>query len=286
MEYLPIQEISARIANSNYSERNPFYTNATGVSFTKKKEPVDDAPELKAANQQLMRQLTPEERRIVDRLQKTDQEIRAHEQAHLTASGGLAKGVPQLQFVTGPDGQRYAIAGEVQIQFQIGANPEKNIEVARQVQRAALAPANPSSADLAVARQAAQLEAEAVGEKLRENRTDTASRSVPVGILGPQSREAAPELPGNQAEKIATTQPESTVQKEKYPVIEREDQEHLARNQEKVEEKRQAFLQDPIISWLLGLEKDKDNTFMKKSDLPQLGDLLEKEKKGRFSANA
>ena len=56
--------------------------------------------------------LTPEEQAVVAKLRQTDRQVRAHEQAHLAAAGGLARGV-SFTYVTGPDGQRYAVGGEV-----------------------------------------------------------------------------------------------------------------------------------------------------------------------------
>ena len=45
--------------------------------------------------------LTPEERQVVAELAQTDRQVRAHEQAHLAAAAGLARGV-SFTFVTGP----------------------------------------------------------------------------------------------------------------------------------------------------------------------------------------
>ena len=44
-----------------------------------------------------------------------DREERQHEQAHLSAAGGHARGGPSYQYETGPDGKRYAVGGEVSI---------------------------------------------------------------------------------------------------------------------------------------------------------------------------
>jgi len=95
-----------------------------------------------------------EEQKVVQQLQNRDREVRAHEQAHASAGGALA-GAAKLNFVTGPDGKRYATSGEVSIDVsKVSGDPEATLRKLQQVQRAALAPAEPSSQDLKVAAQA------------------------------------------------------------------------------------------------------------------------------------
>ena len=62
----------------------------------------------------------------------------------------------------GPDGVSYAIGGEVQIDTSPGNTPEETIARARTIMAAALAPADPSGPDRAVAAQAQQLEQQAL----------------------------------------------------------------------------------------------------------------------------
>lgn len=109
--------------------------------------------------------LTPEQKKEVEELKKRDQEVRTHEQAHMTAGGDLAS--PASYTTTkGPDNKSYATGGEVQINVSPEeGNPEKTIEKARKIRSAALAPANPSSQDMQVASQANQMEAQARIEK-------------------------------------------------------------------------------------------------------------------------
>ncbi len=118
--------------------------------------------------------LTSEEERVVAELARADREVRAHENAHLAAAGGLARGV-SFEYATGPDGKQYAVAGDVGIDTSaVGGDPEKTIQKAQQIRAAANAPANPSSQDRAVAAQAAQLEQSAraeLAEKQRQEQT-------------------------------------------------------------------------------------------------------------------
>ncbi|GEQ98554.1 hypothetical protein JCM17844_21910 [Iodidimonas gelatinilytica] len=98
--------------------------------------------------------LSAEEQAQVNELRARDREVRAHEAAHATAGAELA-GQPQLEFETGPDGRQYAVAGEVSIDSgPIAGDPQASIDKLEKVVRAALAPAQPSSQDRAVAAQA------------------------------------------------------------------------------------------------------------------------------------
>ncbi len=111
--------------------------------------------------------LDQSERQEVQRLQKSDSEVRAHEAAHQAAAGALGGGA-SFTYQSGPDGRPYAVGGEVPIRVAPGRTPEETIENARQVRAAALAPADPSAQDLAVAASAAQMEAAARAQQARQ----------------------------------------------------------------------------------------------------------------------
>jgi hypothetical protein len=119
--------------------------------------------------------LTEEQKEEVQRLKKRDQEVRAHEEAHAAAAGPLAQGGPQYEYTTGPDGKQYAIGGHVEINTSPGRTPEETIDKAEQIQRAALAPAEPSGQDIQVAAKAAQMKAEAQKEALTQDKEDVTS---------------------------------------------------------------------------------------------------------------
>jgi hypothetical protein len=121
-----------------------------------------DTEEKNTTNQN---QLSEEEEEVVAELKSRDREVRAHEQAHLSAAGGLAQGGPSFTFSTGPDGQRYAIGGEVNIDTSaVAGDPAATLQKAQQIIAAANAPAQPSGQDRSVASQAASLAAEARSE--------------------------------------------------------------------------------------------------------------------------
>lgn len=117
-------------------------------------------------------ELTEEEQTEVEQLEARDEEVRTHEQAH-AAAGGQYAGSPSYSYEQGPDGKRYITDGEVQIDVSpISGDPQATIEKMKQVYRAALAPAEPSSADRAVAQEAQANIAEASAEKAKETSTN------------------------------------------------------------------------------------------------------------------
>ncbi|MDQ8023545.1 MAG: putative metalloprotease CJM1_0395 family protein, partial [Moraxellaceae bacterium] len=100
-------------------------------------------------------------------LQQTDAAVRRHEQAHLAAAGGLALGAAGFSYERGSDGRLYAIGGEVSIDVSAEATPEATLAKAQQIRAAALAPADPSAQDRAVAAMAGRMEMEARLEMAR-----------------------------------------------------------------------------------------------------------------------
>ncbi|BAL24442.1 putative metalloprotease CJM1_0395 family protein [Azoarcus sp. KH32C] len=106
-------------------------------------------------------QLRAEDQRVLAQLQQSDREVRAHEMSHLAAGAGLVRGGPSYTYQRGPDGQLYAVGGEVSIDTSPGRTPEETIRRAQQVRAAALAPADPSAQDRQVAAAASHMEIEA-----------------------------------------------------------------------------------------------------------------------------
>ncbi|MDQ1244768.1 MAG: hypothetical protein QG565_1108 [Campylobacterota bacterium] len=95
-------------------------------------------------------ELSIDERRLVQDLQSRDTEVRAHEAAHQGAGGGMTGGA-SFSYQKGPDGRMYAIGGEVSISIPSGSTPQETIRNAQQAIAAAMAPADPSGQDFAVA---------------------------------------------------------------------------------------------------------------------------------------
>lgn len=110
--------------------------------------------------------LTREEQALVAELVQSDTRVRAHEQAHISAGGDLIRGGPNFEYSTGPDKNRYAVAGEVSIDTTpVSNDPAATVRKAEHIRRAALAPADPSAQDLRVAADATHMELEAQSEE-------------------------------------------------------------------------------------------------------------------------
>jgi hypothetical protein len=145
--------------------------------------------------------LTPAEQRQVDELRAIDRRVRTHEMAHLSAGSGVVTGGPSFGYRRGPDGLNYAVSGEVPIDASPGRTPEETIARAQAIRSAALAPADPSPQDRAVAARASQMEATARAELARAGRSiyggDAADRSGstdPSDLSGSAANPALPQI--------------------------------------------------------------------------------------------
>ncbi len=133
--------------------------------------------------------LSDEQRIEVEELQKRDSEVRQHENAHVAAAGAYAQGV-SYQYQAGPDGQRYAVSGEVSIDTSpVNDNPDATIVKARTIRAAANAPVDPSAQDRQVAAAATRMEAAARAEKTKE-----ATSEDEVKIINPADRDTKSEV--------------------------------------------------------------------------------------------
>lgn len=112
-----------------------------------------------------IKQLTQEEFKLLDELKQADTKVRNHEMAHVAAGGGLITSGASFTYRRGPDGLKYAVAGEVGIDTSaIPGDPKATIQKMQQVKRAALAPASPSNQDIKVAANASSMAAKASSE--------------------------------------------------------------------------------------------------------------------------
>lgn len=133
-------------------------------------------------------ELSPEQQRQVDELKSVDRKVRAHEQAHLTVGGDLVLGGANYSYEQGPDGKRYAVAGEVRIDTSEARTPEETIPKAQRIRATALAPVDPSPQDRQVAAQATGMEQQALQE--------VAAAKAESGTAGPASAGADDEASG------------------------------------------------------------------------------------------
>lgn len=137
---------------------------------------------------------------LVQQLKARDQEVRQHEQAH-AAVGGQYAGSPTYEYTRGPDGKRYAVAGEVSISTsEVAGDPKATMDKARVIRAAALAPAEPSAQDRRVAAEASQMEIQAQ-QDLVELKAE--ERELAAAERGRQTEEDS--QPGTAPEQVTTT---------------------------------------------------------------------------------
>ncbi|MBI5892698.1 MAG: hypothetical protein HZB79_03425 [Deltaproteobacteria bacterium] len=104
----------------------------------------------------------------VQQLKITEQKVIAHEAAHKSAAGQYA-GAISYEYKRGPDGNMYISGGEVPIDTSEEKTSEQTIQKMEQVNRAALAPADPSPQDIKIAAEAAAKAQAAKKEKQEED---------------------------------------------------------------------------------------------------------------------
>ncbi len=173
---------------------------ATAMQLSQKDDKRTTPADQKGTDQ---KPLDQEELKTLTELQSRDVEVRAHEQAHLSAAGGYAAGGATFSYTTGPNGKRYVSAGKVPIDTSTEDTPEATIQKMRTIRRAALAPANPSSADRAIAAQTSSKEIQAMKE-MQEMDTEmsaklsepSASTETPKGNKDITKTTSAPEVSG------------------------------------------------------------------------------------------
>lgn len=134
--------------------------------------------------------LTQEEQQMVQELKQRDTEVRAHEQAHISAAAGLRTSAASYDYQTGPDGKKYAVGGEVSISFTSSGNPEEDIQNAETMRNAALAPSEPSGQDRSVAKSAEKIIQDAKQklaeqqEQQKEQVTESTKQSPAQMLMG------------------------------------------------------------------------------------------------------
>jgi hypothetical protein len=131
------------------------------------------------------KELSKEEKKEVTELKKRDIEVKAHEAAHVAAGGQYVRGGASFEYQTGPDGKKYAVGGEVPIDTSaISGNPGATIRKMQVVKAAALAPAQPSGADIAIAAEAAAQAGKAQAELMKEQISNLQGAAAPLKADG------------------------------------------------------------------------------------------------------
>jgi hypothetical protein len=143
--------------------------------------------------------LTEGEQKQVAELKKRDREVRQHEQAH-QAVGGQYASAPSYDYQQGPDGKRYVVGGEVQIDASpVPGDPAATIEKMRVVKAAALAPAEPSAQDRKVAAAADATAQQARAEQAAQDRDAREAAARGNAPSDPSQPSSGPQSPQTQS---------------------------------------------------------------------------------------
>ena len=149
------------------------------------------------------KELTLEQQEELLHLQQRDQEVRVHEQQHASV-GGQHTGTPSYDYKTGPDGKQYVVEGSVSVNLSpVAGDPNATIDKMRQVKAAALAPAQPSTADKNAAAAADVHIAQATAELMQANEPTAESADEAEPTTAAEGK--APT--GAEADKAAAKEP-------------------------------------------------------------------------------
>ena len=154
--------------NSSYSNIKSYINTDKAAS-----DPEKSSVETKDAKENLSKKqtennFTSSDLEVIKQLKSRDQEVKNHEMAHVAAGGTYIARGANYQYQKGPDGILYAIGGDVLIDTSsVPGNPEATIRKMDVIKSAALAPANPSSADRAIASQASLIQIKAKDELIK-----------------------------------------------------------------------------------------------------------------------
>ncbi len=135
------------------------------------KEKLAQENEEKSTNDQ---KLSKEEQKEVKELERIDSQVRRHELTQKAIAGSYARGSVSFDYVTGPDGKKYAKEGHIKIDTRpIPNNPEATIRKARSIRSVGLTSTNTSSPNRSVSAEIAKIERDARMELKTEQRKVT-----------------------------------------------------------------------------------------------------------------
>ena len=115
-----------------------------------------------------------------------DESVKVHENSHLAVLGGFAAGPINYNYITLPDGSKFAVGGSIKVDLNpVPGDPEATIRKARAIANASFAVNSPSPADMQVAAQAYQMEMQAQRELDQKRQASSADQQVDITIGAP-----------------------------------------------------------------------------------------------------
>ncbi|MEK1905372.1 MAG: putative metalloprotease CJM1_0395 family protein [Pseudomonas sp.] len=193
---------SPDLNRTNQAPATPAPSSASGEQASLREEA--DRPETaegRKAQPGEAEKLRQDQAQIAD-LASRDREVRTHEQAHASVGGAYA-GSPTYSFKRGPDGRSYAVGGEVGIDVSpIPNDPEATLRKMEVVQRAALAPADPSAQDRRVAAQAQAQATEARAAIVQQRREEAVAAAEERRLRDEQRKEDEEAVSADEEEPV------------------------------------------------------------------------------------
>jgi hypothetical protein len=180
---------------------------AIAAEQQKQQQQTQEQQQQQASDQveQQQQKVAQAEQQIISELSKRDIEVKTHEQAH-KAVGGMFAQSPSFSYEKGPDGKRYAVDGEVQIDVgAVSGDPQATFNKMQKVYAAAMAPNQPSSADIRVAAEAVQKMNQAKAEmaELRQEKIIPAEDIQHINELANTYKQADAQQNGFQQSQLA-----------------------------------------------------------------------------------
>lgn len=125
----------------------------------------------------------------IQNLVQRDREVKNHERIHASIGGAFAS-APNFTYQKGPDGQLYAVGGDVSIDTSaVAGDPRATLEKAQVIIRAALSVPEPSVQDRRVAAQARVMATEAQAEMaLLESTNEKVVQTSEADVIDESSR--------------------------------------------------------------------------------------------------
>ncbi len=170
-----IKNIGSRSIQVSYSVLSSSRLDAPASKLKSANSATTDGVRFDNSKKEASAELTPQQLQQVEELKQIDRKVRQHEQAHLAVGRDLVISGPSYTYQTGPDKQRYAVAGEVSIDTSPGRSPEETVPKAQHIRATALAPVDPSAQDQSVATAAGRMESEARIELAAQKREQLSS---------------------------------------------------------------------------------------------------------------
>jgi len=181
--FFPMEKAAIRSSTHALPE-HPLLSNHTSATFEfshtarEKQENEENTRELLTSDNGTeissnSRKLSREEQKEVEKIKRLDREVKRREFANRAVAGDYARGGVAFEYVTGPDGKRYAVEGHINIDVHsVPNNPKATIRRAQAIRDLKLTSGN-SLQGRSVSADVARMEREARMELKTEQRKES-----------------------------------------------------------------------------------------------------------------